>query len=67
MAPPYADWFSRAIRLINPQIVRMHTAWVLFNHDPGSEEEIIREPKKLPGSVEVSRAYSVYDIAVKKR
>ena len=40
----------------------MPTAYVLINCDLGSEEEIIREIKKLPEAVEVSGVYGVYDI-----
>ena len=40
----------------------MPTAYVLINCDLGSEEEIIRELKKLPEAVEVSGVYGVYDI-----
>jgi DNA-binding Lrp family transcriptional regulator len=45
----------------------MPTAYVLINCDLGSEEEIIRELKKLPESVEVSGVYGVYDIIAKIR
>jgi DNA-binding Lrp family transcriptional regulator len=40
----------------------MPTAYVLINCDLGSEEEIIREIRKLPEAVEVSGVYGVYDI-----
>ncbi len=43
----------------------MPTAYVLINCDLGSEDEIIKELKKLPGSIEVSGVYGVYDIVVK--
>lgn len=43
----------------------MPTAYVLINCDLGSEEEIIRELKKLSESVEVSGVYGVYDIIAK--
>jgi DNA-binding Lrp family transcriptional regulator len=43
----------------------MPTAYVLINCDLGSEEEIIRELKKMPGTVEVSGVYGVYDIIAK--
>jgi DNA-binding Lrp family transcriptional regulator len=43
----------------------MPTAYVLINCDLGSEEEIIREVKKLPEIIEVSGVYGVYDIVVK--
>lgn len=43
----------------------MPTAYVLINCDLGSEEEILRELKKLPEAVEVSGVYGVYDIAAK--
>jgi hypothetical protein len=40
----------------------MPTAYVLINCDLGSEEEIIREIRKLPEAVEVSGVYGVYDM-----
>jgi len=43
----------------------MPTAYVLINCDLGSEEEIIKEIKKLPDVVEVNGVYGVYDIIVK--
>jgi len=43
----------------------MPTAYVLINCDLGSEEEIIREVKKLSEVIEVSGVYDVYDIVVK--
>jgi DNA-binding Lrp family transcriptional regulator len=43
----------------------MPTAYVLVNCDLGSEEEIIRELKKLPEAIEVSGVYGVYDIIAK--
>ena len=45
----------------------MPTAYVLINCDLGSEEEIIREIKKLSEAVEVSGVYGVYDIIAKIR
>jgi DNA-binding Lrp family transcriptional regulator len=45
----------------------MPTAYVLINCDLGSEEEIIREIKKLQEAVEVSGVYGVYDIIAKIR
>lgn len=45
----------------------MPTAYVLVNCDLGSEEEIIKELKKLPGTVEVDGVYGVYDIVAKVR
>ena len=45
----------------------MPTAYVLINCDLGSEEEIIREVKKLSEVIEVSGVYGVYDIVVKIR
>jgi DNA-binding Lrp family transcriptional regulator len=45
----------------------MPTAYVLINCDLGSEEEIIREIKKLSEIIEVSGVYGVYDIVVKIR
>lgn len=43
----------------------MPTAYVLINCDLGSEEEIIKEIKKLPDIKEVSGVYGVYDIIAK--
>jgi DNA-binding Lrp family transcriptional regulator len=37
----------------------MPTAYVLINCDLGSEEEIIREIKKIPETVEVSGVYDI--------
>jgi DNA-binding Lrp family transcriptional regulator len=48
-------------------ILIMPTAYVLINCDLGSEEEIIREIKKLSEVIEVSGVYGVYDIVVKIR
>ena len=48
-------------------ILIMPTAYVLINCDLGSEEEIIREIKKLSEIIEVSGVYGVYDIVVKIR
>ncbi|MFQ5920842.1 MAG: Lrp/AsnC family transcriptional regulator [Nitrososphaerales archaeon] len=43
----------------------MPTAYVLVNCDLGSEEEIIKDIRKLPGVTEVSGVYGVYDIIAK--
>lgn len=43
----------------------MPTAYVLINCDLGSEEDIIRDLKKLPEAIEVSGVYGVYDIVAK--
>jgi DNA-binding Lrp family transcriptional regulator len=43
----------------------MPTAYVLINCDLGSEEEILREVKKLSEVIEVNGVYGVYDIVVK--
>ena len=45
----------------------MPTAYVLINCDLGSEDDIIRDLKKLPEAVEVSGVYGVYDIIDKIR
>jgi DNA-binding Lrp family transcriptional regulator len=45
----------------------MPTAYVLINCDLGSEEEIIKEIKKLSEAVEVNGVYGVYDIIAKIR
>ena len=43
----------------------MPTAYVLINCDLGSEEEIIKQVKKLTEVIEVSGVYGVYDIMIK--
>ena len=43
----------------------MPTAYVLINCDLGSEEEIIKQVKKIPEVIEVSGVYGVYDIVLK--
>ncbi|MEM2140122.1 MAG: Lrp/AsnC ligand binding domain-containing protein [Nitrososphaera sp.] len=43
----------------------MPTAYVLINCDLGSEDDIIRELRKMPETVEVSGVYGVYDIIAK--
>jgi DNA-binding Lrp family transcriptional regulator len=45
----------------------MPTAYVLINCDLGSEEEILRELRRLSEVVELSGVYGVYDIIVKIR
>jgi DNA-binding Lrp family transcriptional regulator len=45
----------------------MPTAYVLINCDLGSEDDILRELKKLPEAIEVSGVYGVYDIIAKIR
>jgi DNA-binding Lrp family transcriptional regulator len=45
----------------------MPTAYVLINCDLGSEDDIIKELKKLPEVVEVSGVFGVYDIIVRIR
>jgi DNA-binding Lrp family transcriptional regulator len=45
----------------------MPTAYVLINCDLGSEDEIIRQLKRLPEIIEVSGVYGVYDIILKVR
>ena len=45
----------------------MPTAYVLINCDLGSEDDIIKELKKLPEVVEVSGVFRVYDIIVRIR
>ena len=45
----------------------MPSAYVLINCDLGSEEEIIKELKKMPGTVEVNGVYGVYDIIARVR
>ena len=43
----------------------MPTAYVLINCDLGSEEEILKELRRLNEVVELSGVYGVYDIIVK--
>jgi len=43
----------------------MPTAYVLINCDLGSEEEILKELRRLNEVLEVSGVYGVYDIIVK--
>jgi DNA-binding Lrp family transcriptional regulator len=43
----------------------MPSAYVLINCDLGSEEEIIKEIKKMEGVKEVEGTYGVYDIVAK--
>ena len=45
----------------------MPSAYVLINCDLGSEEEIIKELKKMPCTVEVNGVYGVYDIIARVR
>jgi DNA-binding Lrp family transcriptional regulator len=45
----------------------MPTAYVLINCDLGSEEEILKELRRLIEVVELSGVYGVYDIIVKIR
>ena len=45
----------------------MPTAYVLINCDLGSEDDIIKELRKLPEIVEVSGVFGVYDIIVRIR
>ena len=45
----------------------MPTAYVLINCDLGSEDDIIKELKKLPEVVEVSGVFGVYDIIIRIR
>jgi DNA-binding Lrp family transcriptional regulator len=45
----------------------MPTAYVLINCDLGSEEEILRELRRLNEVVELSGVYGVYDIIAKIR
>ena len=45
--------------------MRMAAAYVLINCEYGSEEEIIKELKELPESIEVYQAYGSYDLIAK--
>lgn len=46
-------------------LLLMPTAYVLINCDLGSEEEILKELRRLNEVLEVSGVYGVYDIIVK--
>lgn len=43
----------------------MAAAYVLINCEYGSEEDIIKELKELPESIEVYQAYGSYDLIAK--
>ncbi|MEM3068458.1 MAG: Lrp/AsnC ligand binding domain-containing protein [Nitrososphaerales archaeon] len=43
----------------------MTTAFVLINVEPGSEEDLLKELKKVEGVLEAHRVYGVYDTVVK--
>ncbi|MCP8312829.1 MAG: Lrp/AsnC ligand binding domain-containing protein [archaeon] len=43
----------------------MTTAFVLLNVEPGSEEELIKDLRKVEGVREAHRVYGVYDTVVK--
>ncbi|MEM3437740.1 MAG: Lrp/AsnC ligand binding domain-containing protein [Nitrososphaerales archaeon] len=43
----------------------MTTAFVLINVEPGAEEELLKELKKVEGVLEAHRVYGVYDTIVK--
>jgi len=43
----------------------MPSAYVLFNTESGSEEQVLNEIKKLGKITEASISYGVYDIIVK--
>jgi DNA-binding Lrp family transcriptional regulator len=43
----------------------MTSAFVLLNVEPGSEDELIMELKKVEGVKEAYRVYGVYDTIVK--
>lgn len=43
----------------------MPSAYVLFNTESGSEEQVLNEIKKIEDIAEASISYGVYDIIVK--
>jgi DNA-binding Lrp family transcriptional regulator len=44
---------------------RMTTAFVLINVEPGAEEDLLKELRKVEGVLEAHRVYGVYDTVVK--
>jgi DNA-binding Lrp family transcriptional regulator len=44
---------------------RMTTAFVLINVEPGAEEDLLKELRKVEGVLEAHRVYGVYDAVVK--
>ncbi|WP_455367733.1 Lrp/AsnC ligand binding domain-containing protein [[Eubacterium] cellulosolvens] len=43
----------------------MPSAFVLINAEIGSEDELLKELKKIPNVIEAHTVYGVYDIVVK--
>ena len=43
----------------------MPLAFILINADPGSEEELLKELRRIPSVKEVYNVYGVYDIIAK--
>ncbi|MCP8307357.1 MAG: Lrp/AsnC ligand binding domain-containing protein [archaeon] len=43
----------------------MTSAFVLLNVEPGSEEELLKDLRKIEGVKEAHRVYGVYDTVVK--
>ncbi|MGQ9469467.1 MAG: Lrp/AsnC family transcriptional regulator [Nitrososphaerales archaeon] len=43
----------------------MTSAFVLLNVEPGSEDELLKELRKIEGVREAHRVYGVYDTVVK--
>jgi len=43
----------------------MTTAFVLINVEPGAEEDLLKELRKVEGVLEAHRVYGVYDAVVK--
>lgn len=43
----------------------MTTAFVLINVEPGAEEDLLKELRKVEGVLEAHRVYGVYDTVVK--
>jgi len=43
----------------------MPVSYVLINIEPGSEEEVLKEVRKLPNVKECNRMYGIYDMIAK--
>jgi DNA-binding Lrp family transcriptional regulator len=43
----------------------MPVSYVLINVEPGSEEEVLKEVRKLPNVKECNRMYGIYDMIAK--
>lgn len=43
----------------------MRVSYVLINVEPGSEEEVLKEVRKLPNVKDCYRTYGIYDMIAK--